>query len=81
MYRHECTLSEGTPPPSAHKWFREGKLPVPARKMGKLILVGDLADTPAHNRGRNIVYASVSSAEQRPDLDRQGHFMGHGARL
>ena len=67
----EWALSQGVHPQTAYKWFREGKLPVPARKMGKLILVGDLADRPAQHRGRTVVYARVSSAEQKPDLDRQ----------
>jgi len=67
----EWALSQGVHPQTAYKWFREGKLPVPARKMGKLILVGDLADRPAQRRGRTVVYARVSSADQKPDLDRQ----------
>ena len=71
MNLHEWALNQGIHPQTAYKWFREGKLPVPARKMGKLILVGDLADAPTHNRGRNVVYARVSSADQRSDLDRQ----------
>ncbi len=71
MNLREWALSQGVHPQTAYKWFREGKLPVPARKMGKLILVGDLADRPAQHRGRTVVYARVSSAEQKPDLDRQ----------
>lgn len=67
----EWALSQGVHPQTAYKWFREGKLPVPARKMGKLILVGDLANSPAQHRGRTVVYARVSSADQKPDLDRQ----------
>ena len=71
MNLREWALSQGVHPQTAYKWFREGKLPVPARKMGKLILVGDLADRPAQHRGRTVVYARVSSADQKPDLDRQ----------
>ncbi len=67
----EWALSQGLHPQTAYKWFREGKLPVPARKMGKLILVGDLEGGPARHHGRTVVYARVSSADQRPDLDRQ----------
>ncbi len=58
-------------PQTAYQWFREGKLPVPARKMGKLILVGDMANGPAQRRGRTVLYARVSSPNQKPDLDRQ----------
>jgi predicted site-specific integrase-resolvase len=43
---------------------------VPARKVGGLVLVGDPA-VPAAARGQTVVYARVSSADQKPDLDRQ----------
>jgi predicted site-specific integrase-resolvase len=50
--------------------FRSGLLPVPARKVGRLILVDDpKAETAA--RGRTAVYARVSSADQKADLYRQ----------
>jgi predicted site-specific integrase-resolvase len=55
---------------SAYRWFRAGVLPVPARKVGRLILV----DEPASEAGpqpRTAVYARVSSADQKADLDRQ----------
>ena len=71
MNLREWALSQGLHPQTAYKWFREGKLPVPARKMGKLILVGDLAGSPAQHHGRTVVYARVPSADQKPDLDRQ----------
>ncbi|WP_204080547.1 IS607 family transposase [Mycobacterium riyadhense] len=55
---------------TAYRWFHGGQLPVPARKVGRLILV----DAPAGQvgrRGRTAVYARVSSADQKADLDRQ----------
>ena len=57
-------------PQTAYRWFRTGTLPVPARKMGKLILVGDLEAGRVSSR-LTAVYARVSSADQRDDLDRQ----------
>lgn len=54
---------------SAYRWFRAGLLPVPAR-VGRLILV----DEPSREAGarlRTAVYARVSSADQKLDLDRQ----------
>jgi predicted site-specific integrase-resolvase len=49
------------------RWFDEGKLPVPARRVGGLILVGEpAAPQPAGITG---VYARVSSAGQEADLD------------
>jgi predicted site-specific integrase-resolvase len=54
---------------TARRWFAAGQLPVPARRVGGLILVGEpAANGPA---GITAVYARVSSADQRPDLDRQ----------
>ena len=55
---------------TAYRWFRAGLLPVPARKVGRLILV----DEPTGEAGlgvRTAVYARVSSADQKADLDRQ----------
>lgn len=55
---------------TAYRWFRAGLLPVPARRVGRLILV----DKPAGSAGprdRTAVYARVSSADQKADLDRQ----------
>lgn len=57
-------------PQTAYRWFREGTLPVPARQVGRLILVGEL-DTSTLQSGSAVVYARVSSADQRTDLDRQ----------
>ena len=50
---------------------RQGKLPVPARRVGGLIMVGDLSGGDARPIGRTVVYARVSSADQKADLDRQ----------
>jgi predicted site-specific integrase-resolvase len=55
---------------TAYRWFHAGLLPVPARKVARLILVGEpIGD--AGPRGRTAVYARVSSADQKADLDRQ----------
>jgi len=67
----EWALAQGIHPQTAYRWYRGGKLPVPARKMGKLILVGDLEAPAREVRGRTAIYARVSSADQRADLDRQ----------
>jgi predicted site-specific integrase-resolvase len=57
-------------PQTAYRWFRTGTVPVPARKMGKLVLVGDLEAGRVSSR-LTAVSARVSSADQRDDLDRQ----------
>jgi len=48
----EWALSQGIHPQTAYRWHRQGKLPVPAQKMGKLILVGDLEATTQASPGR-----------------------------
>lgn len=55
---------------TAYRWFRAGLLPVPARRVGRLILVDD-PSVPDEPRSRTVVYARVSSADQKADLDRQ----------
>jgi putative resolvase len=55
---------------TAYRWFREGTLPVPAERVGRLILV---RATPASEgaAGGVVIYARMSSHDQRADLDRQ----------
>jgi predicted site-specific integrase-resolvase len=55
---------------TAYRWFRAGVLPVPARQVGRLILVEDPSGA-AGPRSQTAVYARVSSADQKADLDRQ----------
>jgi predicted site-specific integrase-resolvase len=66
----EWAAREGVHHVTAYRWFREGKLPVPARRVGRLILVDPAATEPAP-LGVTVVYARVSSADQKGDLDRQ----------
>lgn len=54
---------------TAYRWFREGTLPVPARRVGRLILVE--VETRDGGVERTVVYARVSSHDQRSDLERQ----------
>jgi predicted site-specific integrase-resolvase len=65
----EWAQQHGVHPVTAYRWFRDGKLPVAAHRVGGLILV----DAPARAgpAGITAVYARVSSADQKADLDRQ----------
>ena len=65
----EWSAREGVGYSTARRWFEDGLLPVPARRVGGLILVGAPGTVPAP--GVTAVYARVSSADQKPDLDRQ----------
>ncbi|CKL96478.1 resolvase [Mycobacterium tuberculosis] len=55
---------------TAYRWFREGTLPVPAERVGRLILVKTAASASAAAAGVGL-YARVSSHDRRSDLDRQ----------
>ena len=56
---------------TARRWFNAGTLPVPARRIGGLILIGDSVTPGVVPTGSTVVYARVSSADQKADLDRQ----------
>lgn len=53
---------------TAYRWFRAGILPVPSRQIPTGTILVDCA--PAHDEGA-ILYARVSSASQKADLERQ----------
>jgi predicted site-specific integrase-resolvase len=61
--------AQGVSCATARRWFESGELPVPARRDGRLILVGDVESTGTP--GVAAVCARVSSAGQEADLDRQ----------
>jgi predicted site-specific integrase-resolvase len=66
----EWAAEQGVAYVTARRWFAAGKLPVPAYRAGGLILIGTPV-TGAKDTGVTVVYARVSSADQRTDLDRQ----------
>ena len=67
----EWAEAQSIHPQTAYRWFPQGKLPVPARRVGGLIMVGDLSGDDPVNTGRTAVYARVPSADQKADLDAQ----------
>ena len=56
---------------TAYRWFREGTLPVPAERVGRLILVRTAPAGDDAAGGGVMIYARVCSHGQRADLDRQ----------
>jgi putative resolvase len=67
----EWAHAQGIHVTTAYRWWREGTLPVPARKVGRLILVSpDTAAGPSRQDAAGL-YARVSSHDQKADLDRQ----------
>ena len=68
----EWAHAQGIHAQTAYRWYREGKLPVPARKVGRLILVSPEAAAQAARKADGAgLYARVSSHDQKPDLDGQ----------
>jgi putative resolvase len=67
----EWARSYGVHPQTAYRWFREGKLPVPAERLP----TGTIIVPSSVKTGTGVVvaslYARVSSHDQRADLDRQ----------
>ncbi|WP_427006652.1 IS607 family transposase [Pseudarthrobacter sp. H2] len=71
MRLKDWAISQGIHPQTAYKWFKDGTLPVPARRVGpRLIIVNPESSTSAATGGLGL-YARVSSHEQKADLDRQ----------
>ena len=65
----EWARANGVHPQTAYRWFREDRMPVPARRLESGTI---WVDTPDGGEvGRTVVYARVSSHDQRADLDRQ----------
>jgi len=64
----EWAQREGIHYTTAWRWWRAGKLPVPARQTSTGTILVDVQPSRA---GRLVVYARVSSHDQRVDLDRQ----------
>jgi len=53
---------------TAWEWFKNGTLPVPARQLATGTILVDVPETPT---GRTVVYARVSSHDQKSNLDGQ----------
>ena len=56
---------------TAWKWFKDGKLPVPAVRTPSGTILVEVPRAGSTRDARAVVYARVSSHDQRPDLDRQ----------
>jgi putative resolvase len=64
----EWARQNGVSRQSATRWFHAGALPVPARQLSTGTI---LVDEPTMAAAGVALYARVSSADQRADLDRQ----------
>ncbi|MGA3487376.1 IS607 family transposase [Micromonosporaceae bacterium DT55] len=72
MNLKEWAAATGISYATARRRYESGTLPVPTYRLGRLIMVGEPVTGAATTAaGQTVVYARVSSAEQRADLDRQ----------
>jgi predicted site-specific integrase-resolvase len=67
----EWAASQGVAYVTARRQYAAGTLPVPTYRLGRLIMVGEPIAAATPDAGQVVVYARVSSADQRVDLDRQ----------
>ena len=61
---------------TALRWYHRGLMPVPVHRVGRLVLVdcdehGLPFEKPTSEPTKTIIYARVSSEDQKPDLGRQ----------
>lgn len=68
----EWAQAQGIHVQTAYRWYREGTLPVPARKVGRLILVSPQTAAGSARMAEGVgLYARVSSHDQKSALDGQ----------
>jgi putative resolvase len=67
----EWALAQGIHPQTAYEWFRQGTLPVPAVRAGRMILVNIEVNAAPQTVGGVGLYARVSSHDHKSDLERQ----------
>jgi putative resolvase len=68
----EWAQAQGIHVQTAYRWYREGTLPVPARKVGRLILVSPQTPAGSARKAESAgLYARVSSHDQKSGLDGQ----------
>jgi putative resolvase len=65
----EWARANGVHPQTAYRWFRQGTMPVPARRLPSGTILVDTPSSPPSEQA--VVYARVATHDQRADLDRQ----------
>jgi putative resolvase len=63
--------ANGVHPQTAYRWFRQGKMPVPARRLPSGTILVEVAGSDGVPDRRAVLYARVSAYDQRADLDGQ----------
>jgi predicted site-specific integrase-resolvase len=63
--------TQGVSYTQALRWHKAGRLPVSTYRVNRMIMIGSPEPEPERLTGSVVVYARVSSADQKADLDRQ----------
>ena len=71
MNLKEWAAATGISYATARRRYESGTLPVPTYRLGRLIMVGEPVTGAVAGAEQVVVYARVSSADQKADLDRQ----------
>src|ERR671936_1306914 len=71
MKLSEWAAQQGVHYQTAWRWWKRGTLPVPARQLASGTILVAVPASQAGVAGLTVVYARVSSHDQRADLDRQ----------
>ncbi|MCY1144214.1 IS607 family transposase [Actinoplanes sp. Pm04-4] len=71
MNLKEWAAATGISYATARRRYESGSLPIPTYRIGRLIMVGEPVTGATAESGQTVVYARVSSADQKTDLDRQ----------
>src|SRR5919197_92885 len=71
MKLSEWAAQQGVHYQTAWRWWKQGTLPVPARQLASGTILVEVTTSRLGWAGRTVVYARVSSHDQRGDLDRQ----------
>ena len=67
----DWAIREGINPRTAYNWFHDGSLPVEASRVGSRLIIVNEQPIRKEIVGKVIIYARVSSTDQKSDLDGQ----------
>jgi len=71
VHLKEWAAATGVSYATARRRYETGTLPIPTYRLGRLIMVGEPVTGAVRDGGQVVVYARVSSADQKAGLDRQ----------
>ena len=63
--------ANGVHPQTAYRWFRQGRMPVPVRRLPSGTILVEVAGSDRVPDQGTVLYARVSAHDQRADLHRQ----------